>query len=118
MLTTVQQSQNVNQSDAETHYSTSQSASGSTQSTNRSSQCTNLVPFTPAESQQVISLAEVRMSEFIESHPPAESEDALARNPLETQAVPENLPGILSNVTFSQKMNICLLSTHLSFQKT
>lgn len=114
----MQQSQTLNQSDS-THYSTpsasgsTQGGSGSTQNANRST----LVPLTIAESQPILSVAEVRMSEFIESHPPAESETALAENPLETQAVPDKMSGKLSELALNRKIKTYSLCKHLYSQK-
>lgn len=75
----------------DTYYSSSQSVSGSSRNN-------ALVVYTAAESQQVMSVDEVRMSEFIESCPPANTLSVVgiqARNPLETQATSESIAGEL-----------------------
>lgn len=80
-------SQITPQTQGSTHYNSSQSqATGSSQS-RASTSCT------VTESQQVISLAEVRMSELIGGHPAVQTEDVLARDPFETQPAPENTNG-------------------------
>lgn len=72
------------QSGTEIQYQSSQSATGSSQSTALTT------TFTMPESQQVISLAEVRMSELIEGA--AETERLPVENPLETQPIAEEQP--------------------------
>lgn len=82
---TIQPTQITPQSGSETHYQSSQSVTGSSQS--RAS-----TTFTMAESQQVISVTEARMSELIEGR--TQTEHLLARNPIKTQPIAEELaPG-------------------------
>lgn len=75
--TTALPSQLTLQSEGETHYSSSQSVAASG---NDVSDIFATVP-----SQQILSLAEVRMSEFIEESAPVQNAVLLAENPLETE---------------------------------
>lgn len=72
------------QSGTEIQYQSSKSATGSSQSTALTT------TFTMPESQQVISLAEVRMSELIEGV--AQTEQQPVENPLKTQSNAEEQP--------------------------
>lgn len=78
-------SQITPQTQTETNYTSSQSVTGSSQSRVSNS-------ITLQESQPVLSVAEARMSEFIEVYPPVQTENIADMDPLGTEPPPTHNP--------------------------
>lgn len=79
--TTALASQITQKSEGETHYSSSPSVVTS------GKEVSDIFAIVP--SQQILSMAEVRMSEFIEGSAPGQNAALLAGNPLETEETEE-----------------------------